>query len=152
MIAGEPGQTRKGAATVSDTCAGMWLVGLPPNFPVICHLKHNSSLLKHNLSLKNLKFGADQITNFKVPNTIAYLRLNKVLRCSLKSFVYEVLVYGAWTRKTKYCQPIIDLGPGQCFICWCAFVFATSASSQVAPILKYSRDPWLAFSDIHIGS
>ena len=56
---------------------------------------HNLSLLKHNLSLKNLKFGADQITNFEVPNTIAYLRLNKVLRCCLKSFVYEVLVYGA---------------------------------------------------------
>ena len=27
----EPGQARKGAATAVDSCAGMWLVELPPS-------------------------------------------------------------------------------------------------------------------------
>jgi len=31
-LAGEPGQARKGAATVCDVCAEMWLVRLPPKF------------------------------------------------------------------------------------------------------------------------
>lgn len=32
MIHREPGQARKGAATAIDSCAGMWLVELPPDF------------------------------------------------------------------------------------------------------------------------
>ncbi len=31
MLVGELGQVRKEAAAAYDACAGMWLVGLPPN-------------------------------------------------------------------------------------------------------------------------
>jgi len=31
MISREPGQARKGAAAAVISCAGVWLVGLPPN-------------------------------------------------------------------------------------------------------------------------
>ena len=33
-ILSRPGQARKGAAKANDSCAGMWLVGLPPKFSV----------------------------------------------------------------------------------------------------------------------
>ena len=44
-IAGEPGQARKGAATACDSCAGMWLVRLPPNFPQFKTRRFNSHYL-----------------------------------------------------------------------------------------------------------
>ena len=44
-ILSRPGQARKGAAKANDSCAGMWLVGLPPNLLTAISIQSTSLLV-----------------------------------------------------------------------------------------------------------